>query len=253
MYSKGKPLQTLFSGYNDVGKASVVSPGAGQQLQVFNFKAGNRSGGAIDVGLLKKLDTSAWKFYTIVAASTPDAADVTTAVQAGTTTTVFTTTNNDGYMVGAIKPFGLIGLTVATAPAGGSPAYTYQYYNGTSFGTLTTIAVPSYGTGTNLVVFNPPIDWAVGTTAAVGPTGSSTYNILVRASTAPNATAGTISAAWVAQFLDFQGAVADKSFLERTYNFDRPLLLDGNESLMPYFSGSASASNFVEAVYAIQQ
>ena len=252
MYLKSKPLQFIHLGYNQNGKADVISPGSGKQLHLYNAKIQNRTGGAIDMGILKKLDTASWKFYTIVAASTPDATEVTTTIQAGSNVTIFTTTNNDGYLVSANKRFNLIGLNLGTASSGGSPVYTYEYYNGSAYTTLTTNAVPVYtSTGTVIVLFNAPQDWAVGTTAAVGG-DSSNYNILVRATTASSSVGAVANAMWVGQFLDFEEGIADNGKLELNMSISRPLILDGNEAVFPYFGGTANALNTMRVMYSIQ-
>lgn len=251
MFAKSKPLQCIHLGYNTNGKADVISPGASKQLHVYNAKAHQRTGGAVDVGILKKLSTASWKFYTITAASTPDALEVTSTIQAGTAVTIFTTTNNDGYLMSARQRFNMIGFNIANEIAAGAPVFSYQYYNGSAYTTLTTTAVPTYtATGTALVVFNAPTDWVVGTTAAVGG-DSSNYNILVRATTAGSDTA-TADSAWVGQFLDFQEGVADNGSLELNLNIDRPLILDGNEAVYPYFGGTANALNTMRVLYSIQ-
>lgn len=251
MFAKTKPLLCVHLGYNENGKTDVVSPGSGKQLHLYNAKVHNRSGGAIDMGILKKLDPNMWKFYTITAASTPDAAEVTSTIQAGSSVTIFTTTNNGGYLVSSSRKFNMIGLNVNDAIGAGSPVFTYQYYNGTAYTTLTTTAVPAYtSTGTNLVVFNAPQNWAVGTEAAVGG-DSANYNILVRSTTA-GSDAATANAAWVGQFLEFQEGVADNGVLELNMSIARPYVFDGNESLIPYFSGTANALNTVRVLYSVQ-
>lgn len=244
-------LQHKHVGYNQNGKSTVIAPASNMQLQVYEMEANNRSGGAINVGLLKKFVESAWKFYTVVAASTPDATDASTAVKAGTATAIFTTTNDDGFLVQASKPFNLIGMNVSTAASGGSPIYTYQYYDGSAYQTLSTIAVPSYGSGNNHIVFNAPIDWAVGTSDAVGG-DSDKYSILVRASAASSGAGGSINSLWVGEFLKFQASVADKASLEMKFDRDQPLIFVGGEGLMPYFGGSANAQNSVRVLYKIQ-
>src|ERR1035437_5253364 len=144
-------------GYAQNGKDAALSPPTGKQLQVYGIEAMNRSGGAIDVGILKKLNADDWMIYSIVAASTPVASDITAAVQAATATGIFTLTNNDGFMIGSKNRFNLIGLTISTGASGGSPVYAYKYYNGSTMATLTTIATATFSsTGTQLILFNAP-------------------------------------------------------------------------------------------------
>jgi hypothetical protein len=245
-------LINLHSGYGENGKTSVLTPATGKQIHVYQLKAENRSGGAVDVGILKKLATANWKMFSITVASTPDAADVTSTIQAGSAQPLFTTTNNDGFLVQSASKFNLIGLNVSVAASGGAPAYAYTYYNGTSMATLSTIAVPaSYGSGTQLILFNAPVDWALGTTAAVGG-DSDKYAIQVVASTASGTTGGSANSLWVGQFFDFQASVADKANLDIPIYQNEPLMLNANEGVFPYFSGTASAQNAIRILYKIQ-
>lgn len=248
-------LQHKHVGYAQNGNAVVIAPAANQQLHVYEMEANNRSGGAINVGLLKKLVNASWEFYQIDASATPDAIDATAAIQAGTAKAIFTTTNDDGFLVQARKPFSLIGFnqSVATVDGAASAAYSYEYYNGTAYVTLNTIAVPTYtgATGNKHIVFNAPNDWAVGTTADVGG-DSNLYSVLVRATTAPDTTGGSINSLWVGEFLKFAEGVADNASLELKFDRDLPLLFEGGEGLMPYFSGTASAQNSVRVLYKIQ-
>jgi len=241
-----QPLRLRSMGYTQTCKDGVLSPPSGKQLRLFYAKAVNNSAGSIDVGLGVKLADADIQLYTLTAASTPDALDVTSTIQAGTAVNIFTTTANGGYLVSAPRQFGIFGFTVSQAESG-SPVYTYQYYDGSTYQTLTTISVPStYGTGTNLVVFAPPQDWAPGTTVAVG--GSSTnYNIRVLSTTA-GGQAVKATAFWVVDVLGYSLGLADKGSLEIDMTATEGVLLSGQEQLVPYF-GTASGKNSVVMAY----
>lgn len=239
-------LQSLLMGYSEKGKTSLLSPGSGSQLEIFELGLHNRSGGAINVGLCVKLNSSSYKVYQIDASATPDAVEVTTAIQGGTATDIFTTTNNDGFMVQADRPFNVIGLNISQAETA-SPTYAYTYYDGSAMSSVSTIDVPSaYSTGTQLIVVNPDIDWAVGTTSAVGG-DSSLYAIQAVATTA-GGQAVQADDIWVGYFVRFEEALADNGKLTFTSPANEALVLDGSEGVFPYF-GTASAANQARVVY----
>lgn len=239
----GSQILDLHTAYEQKAKAAVISPGDGQQLLLHSAILHNRSGASANLGVLVRL--ADYKFGTLPSGAA--VVDATAAIAAGTTQNIFTTTNNDGFLLQSKKKFNLIGLEITQASTG-SPAYTYQYYNGTAWTALPdVIEVPSYsGTGSSLLVFTAPRDWAVGTPAADGG-DSDKYAIRVRATTAPGQ-AVQANALWVGKFIHFQEAVADNGNLSVTFPYEQPKLLDGGEGILPYF-GTASASNCVSALY----
>lgn len=123
-----------------------------------------------------------WGLYQRVAA-TPNV-DKTTDIQAGTAVTIFTTTNNDGYFVSALKPFTKFTFVISQATTG-APVYTYEYYNGSAWSTLTLTTTPTYSAlGSTTAEFVAPSDWAAGVTGE-GVVSTTYYNIRVKATTAP--------------------------------------------------------------------
>jgi hypothetical protein len=194
------------------------------------------------------------QFFSITTASTPDAADITNEILAGTVgQQLISTTNTDGYLVQCAQKFSVIGINVTQAEAG-SPVYTYQYWNGSAYVALSTIEVPSaYATGIQIVAFQPPVDWATGSSAAVGGNTSGYYSILVRASTAPSqavlvGNGGTAPSIWLASFIKSMELATKTGFELRAFQ-DEPIRLDAQESLVPYFSGSANAANTFSVLY----
>lgn len=225
--------------YSGKGKIAAFTAAANQQIAILNVRAFNNSGGAINVGLLRLLTTPSIKLWTFITSGSVFA-DVTAAVVAGTATNILTTTNNDGYYVQSKRKFGMVGLTVSSA-GGGSPVYTYKYYNGSTFTTLTTLEVPSYGsTGDKWVVFQPPSDWALGGNASLD---SSEYAIQVIATTA-NSSAVAVTATWVAEFLELYEAVPNNACIQLSFPDSKPLTLNGGEGLIPYFATAAAANQF---------
>jgi len=238
-------IEHLHMGYEQTGKAAALSAAAGKYLMLFSAHAHNRTGATIDMGLLKKFNSSYYSLGLLVAANTPDFTAVSD-IENATSTSLFTTTNNSGFLVQAQKTFGFIGLNVTQAQTG-APVYTYEYYNGASYTTLTTIAVPNYAsTGEKLIVFAAPRDWAVGTTATVGGV-SNMYSIRVLATTAPgqDVIANSLN---VCQFLHYQEGMSDNSTLSLNFPYTYPMFLESGEGLMPYFS-TASANNTVTSLY----
>lgn len=229
--------------YGQKAKDAVISPASGQQIALYQTRLHNRSGGALDCAVLKKLAIQAWSFYKVAASTT----DVTTDLQAGSTVTIFES-NNHGFIAAADRRFNLLGLTVAVAETG-SPVYTIQYWNGSTWATLTPINVPStYSTGTQLLTWSGPIDWATG--SDVGGVADGMYAIKVLSSTAPS-TAVQINAGWGAVFIAFQEGVADNGYLQVTFNVNKPYIFESMEGLLPYFGNSTNIANVVEASYSI--
>lgn len=234
-----QPTQVLLAGYAQNGKDAVLVAPSSKQLALISVRAMNRSGGAIDVGIVRKF-AQGFKLFSYVAAGS-----VYTNLTLTATNTIFTTTANGGFVVQSKSKSGLMGFTVLQGESV-SPVYSYQYWNGAGWVTLTVIAKPTtYATGSNLIVFLPPSDWAVG-----GDTGldQDKYSIRVRSTTAGGQVV-TVTAVWCGQLIDFIEAVADNNSLNIEFDRDHPLILDGGEGLMPYFSGTASADNALRTAY----
>jgi hypothetical protein len=126
--------------------------------------------------------TSRWELWSRIAA-TPNV-NLTTNVQAGTAVTIFTTTNNDGFLAYGILPFNRLSLTVSQA-ATGAPVYTYEYWNGSAWTALSGVSAPTLtATGSTTLSFNIPSNWAVGD-GTEGGGNNAYYAIRVLATTAP--------------------------------------------------------------------
>lgn len=242
-------IQTVNAQALGIAKTAIVTPATGKQLHLFAARVHNRSGGALDLGIMKKLSNDAWKLWGIVAADTPDATDRTAAIQTGTATNLATTVDSSGFLIQGKKKFNCLSFNVSTGEVG-SPVYTYLYWNGSSYTTLTTITVPTaYTTGEKVILFLIPSDWVVGTDAGTGG-DSDKYSIKMVATTAPS-TAMKANSLVVGQIIDFTEGVADNGELVWKCPADFPLQLDGGEGLLPYCSASSTANAF-SATYAIQ-
>jgi hypothetical protein len=127
-------------------------------------------------------NTNRWELWSRIAA-TPNVSR-TSAIQAGTATTIFTTTNNDGFLSYAIQPFNKLTFNVSQAETG-APVYTYEYWNGSAWTALSGVSAPNLTTtGSKDLTWTIPSNWAVGDGTEVGGS-TSYYTIRVLATTAP--------------------------------------------------------------------
>lgn len=235
-------IQLLQKAYPTQGQHSFTCVAGNQQIFLHSFHAFNANNAVCDVGLGIVNVGTTWKLYTgAVNGGTP--VDVTTAIQAGTTESIFDTTNNHGFMVECSKPFGYLMFHVTQAQTG-LPVYVYEYYNGSSWVTLNTSQAPVYtGTGYIYLTFNPPVDWARGDGGMGVNTG---YSIRVRASTAPSQ-AVQIDSLRVARWLCYNASLPATSRIQVLFE-QHPDLLDVGEALVPYFQ-TANNSNAIEAAF----
>ena len=114
--------------------------------------------------------------------------DTTSAAQSGTSNTfaLETTTQNDGFIVGALYPFGAVSLDVTTAGSGTTASHTIEYWNGSTWiaiaaaGMLVDIARTStdWAAQENLILFTPPGVWAKGGTGT--NVNQAMYNIRIK-------------------------------------------------------------------------
>jgi hypothetical protein len=242
-------IQTVHAQALGIAKTAVLAPASGKQLHLFSARVHNRSGSAMDLGILKKLNPNSWLYYKIVAADTPDATDLTSSIQAGSATQLSTLVNNSGFMVQAKKKFNCLSFVISTGQSG-SPTYTYEYWNGAAWATLPTIAVPaSYATGEQVVIFLAPADWVAGTDVTTGGS-SDMYSVKMKATAAPG-TAPLATALVVSQLVEFSEGVADNGELVWKCPAALPLVLDGAEAIIPY-CGASNSANAASATYAIQ-
>jgi hypothetical protein len=224
---------------------SVFSAASAQQIALYEATAHNRSGGSVDMGILRHLRDTSWKFHRKVTAAF---SDDTTALQAGTAQAVFAS-DNDAFYVGSLAQFNLVGMTASTAESGGTPVYTFTYWNGSSWAALTTIENISAFTATNhWIMWNTPTDWSQGGDTGEG-LSTDRYYIRVMATTAPTVTPPELDDMWAGELLTFREAVSDNGTLSLSViGPEKPLILEGGEGLFPYF-GTANANNSFEAAY----
>ena len=127
--------------------------------------------------------TARWELWSRIAA-TPNV-DQTATIQAGAATTIYTTTNNDGYLAYGVNPFNKITFTVSQASTG-APVYTYEYWNGSAWTAFTPSTLPTFtATGSTFLAFTAPSAWAVGD-GTEGGGNNAYYAIRALATTAPS-------------------------------------------------------------------
>lgn len=232
--------------YPGSGYDSILQEVEGNKhIAIFNMAAFNNSGGSQSVGLLRKFDSSRMKLYALEAGvyvlrPTPTVAEPQQ---------LLTTVNNDGFAVGYKYPSGLIGVDVV---AGFGATVVLEYFNGTAFVPVppgTIIDSDNYGAaGRNFQIFSQPLDWQTG-----GPDGSgldpNLFFLQVVATTAPG-TEVEAQELWGGQLLTYFKITSDGSFAQVSYDWDKPLNLDGGENMMAYYSAPDDA-NSVSGFYGI--
>jgi hypothetical protein len=234
-------LQSFGSGYPYNARIPVISPsGKTQQYRSVSANVINRSSFSSDLGLFRNFG-GGFQIYTYHAG-------VATPVTVSGTD-IFTTTANDGFLVGSQDLFNLVGFLLTQGQAG-APVYSYKYWNGSSWTALNTIAIPAtYSNASeDLVVFGAPPDWVVGAAGGVSGLNPAYYYIWVQATTAP--TQAVIAAsAWVAQMIAFAPQVSSGSFLSWAVGTtDIPYCFNSGDGLLPYFEVSSS-NNLVTGQY----
>lgn len=229
-------------GYSTAGAVQLPLSPTSQQVMLHSYALYNANTAASDVGLGISMSSAESFFYTV-------AAGVATqqSVQSSSTVSLFTTSANSGILLEGRVPFGYIIMNLSQAQTG-SPVYAYQYWNGTAWATLTTTLNTSYSsTGFVYITFKAPADWVPGDG---GLTANNFYSVRVLATTAPSqAVQG--SGVVVAKWISYQEQLSGGARLQATFS-TRPILLEGSESLAPFFQ-TAFVQNAVEASYQAAQ
>lgn len=242
IYFANKAKDEILSGSTSPIKESLFL----KEVQVGN---GNATEASVAFGY--KLTSDKWKAGQWDDSETASYIDDTTHAQDSTTNNfaLFTTTNNDGFVIQAAEKFGIVGLTIATTQ-GGSPTYEYTYWNGSSWATLTTVENPSYASAADTyLVFNEPVDWAAlassDTPVATDGLTAGYYAIRARATTAPS-TAPIATIAWVIRLLDYIKVLPAGYAAVRTSA--EGIKVPPGHSVIPYCS-TASSANWIILEY----
>lgn len=213
-----------------------------KQLSVNAVTAYNGTAADNGVGIFHSVAKPHFKIWRLLAAGD---AEVTTALQAGTATSIFNTTNNDGCLFQAKEKFNMVAVNISQASTG-SPVYTYKYWNG-AWTNLTLLNTPDFSTtGVQVLLFNAPTDWVVGD--GTETTDDTLYSIQIISTTAPSQAVQVNSVA-VCKMLAYADYVQPGGSVYA--NFDTsPYLLQVGESIIPFFS-YANSSNRIDMTYKI--
>jgi hypothetical protein len=173
--------------------AGVTVPGE----QIMRVYMQNISAGTVSLCLAGLFPDSAWTAGQWVAVGTTLTDDTTDAQDAGADDfPINTTTINDGHIIGCTYPFGLVSYDITTATIGAALAGIIEYWNGAAWTAIAAtgmhVDIPrgvgvQWALGELIIMFDPPVDWAVGGT---GTGVSATKYNLRYASSAAGTTAG---------------------------------------------------------------
>lgn len=236
-------INSIQSLYPDQSHTAVLSVDASKQAEIHSVSLLNASPALNAMAICQTANNSDFKMFTLQVADT----DVSSSIQAGSAVTMFSTTNGQGSLFQGKNKFNCISFNVSQAGTG-SPVFTYEYWNGSAYSTLTLVNTPNYvATGIKAIYFNPPVDWAVGDGTEGGD--ESFYSVRCLASTAPSQ-AIQINSLKVSKALAFSQDIDSGGRLELDYE-GSPLLLQGGETIIPFFSYSDPA-NTIKIDYKIQ-
>jgi len=240
---KQQRLQVSTSAYSDQGLMQTLTVASNQQMEVYSALAYNALAGENSIGLYHSFASPNFKLWKLLAAGD---AEFTSTIQAGSTVSIFNTTNNDGCLFQAKDKFNMIAFNVSQAETG-SPVYTYKYWNGSSFSTLTLLNTPSYSaTGIQVIIFEAPSDWVVGDGSE--DTDPLLYSIQIISTTAPSQ-AVQINSLKLGKVLGYSEAIESCGELEVEFDIE-PLLLQVGEGIIPFFSYT-DPSNRLEITYKV--
>lgn len=239
--------------YNQNLKDAILTPASGSAIAIGKIYVANRSGSTVDVGFAYRQPNAQWEAGQIDDSATPDIIDDSSAAKstsAGGFELFTVSTNNDGFYVQSVDRFNAVGMVIDTAASGGSPVFSYKYYNGTSMTALTPIQSATFtSTGYTYFLFAPPHDWAKGSTAAVGA-DSDKYIIEVIATTAPSSAGGLASDVRLYNVFEFYPQLATLNEVIEDFS-EQEFVCPTGASVMPFFGGTASASNLAWVDYRI--
>ena len=160
--------------------------------------------------------------------------------------------NGNGFIVQSPQKFGMISYNIAQArnAADASPAYTVEYWNGSTWTTITplgpgsTSALGLGSTGTRGMAFNTPLDWLVGA-GSLGP-DESLYSLRVTATgltTAPIlVTSGTDLI--VGRTIAMQRVHTSNTYPLFSFFTKKQLLLRQGEYILGYIGSAGAADTF---------
>lgn len=243
--------------FTNIAKDKVLAPSSGpivEGIMVGRVEVGNSSGDDAAMGWGYQPADAEWKSgqWDVSATGSEYIDDTTDAQDAGTDDfALTTTTDDDGFVVQSLHKFNVIGITVSTAAAGGTPAYSYKYWNGSAWATLNLLTSPDLsGTGDTYIVFLAPHDWtslASGDSPVTSGLDAGKYAILVQATTAPTGTAALATVLWPVKICDYIEVVSDGQSVVKKYDHGM-VKIPATASVVPYCS-TADNANWVSIDY----
>jgi len=245
---RAKPIQHLNTGYTGTGYNPVIGSQQGSQIQLYSMRLINESGSAGDLAVLQTLADDAVNVYTFNGTAVTD---VTNTILAGSNISLFTATAGSGIVIEAAKKIQAFIVNVSVNQSGAN-TFAIQYSNGSGFtNVLQTMNVPTTfngaPTGRFVVFFSPGNDFAPG--CGLAGTDSSQYQIKFNAVSA--GTTCSINALKAAISVQYSPSVANNSALEVVFSEQYPYMLEGGESIVPFFEVSSN-NNKVIAFYQYQ-
>jgi hypothetical protein len=245
---RAKPIQHLNTGYAGVGYNPVISAQQGSQIQLYSMRLVNESGSASDLAVLQALSEDAVTVYTYTA---PTLANVTNTLLAGSDVALFNATAGSGIIIESEKKIQAFIVNVSVNQSGAN-TFTIQYSNGSGFtNVLQTINIPATFNGAPsgqfVVLFSPGNDYAPG----CGVSGTDNNQYQIKFACVSGGTTCSINALRAAISVQYSPSVASNSALEVVFSEQYPLMLEGGESLVPFFE-IASNNNKIIAFYQYQ-
>jgi len=177
--------------YNVIPSSAGVTvvPGKSRFMRAY---IQNRSADTVSACIAGFFSDTEWIAGQWTDATTTQTDDTTDAQDAGTNDfPINTTTISDGHIIGCTYPFGIVSYDMTTATIGAALEGVIEYWNGTAWTAIPAVGmgvdIPrvagvQWATGELIIMFDPPIDWALGGT---GTNVSATrYNLRYRSSAA---------------------------------------------------------------------
>lgn len=245
---RAKPIQHLNTGYAGTGYVPVIASQQGSQIQLYSMRMINESGSASDLSVLQTLSEDAVTVYTYTA---PTLTDVTSLLLNSSNVQLFNATAGSGIIIESQKKIQGFLVNVSVNQSGAN-TFAISYSNGSGFTTvLQTINVPATFNGAPngrfVVLFSPGNDYAPG----CGVSGTDSQQYQINFACVSGGTTCSINALKAAISVQYSPAVASNSALEVVFSEQYPLMLEGGESIVPFFE-IASNNNKVIAFYQYQ-
>lgn len=245
---RAKPIQQLNTGYAGNGYIPVIPSQQGSQIQLYSARLINESGGPSDLAVLQTLADDAVSVYTYTA---PTLVDVTSSLLAGSNVALFNATAGSGIIIEAHKKIQAFLVNVSVNQSGAN-TFAVEYSNGSGFSSaLDIISIPTTfngaPTGRHLVLFAPGVDFAPG----CGIVGTNSQEFQIKFSAVSAGSTCSINALRAAVSVGYSPQIATNGSFELVFSEQYPLLLEGGESVVPFF-GAASNANKVIAFYQYQ-